>query len=175
MALTCAASATPDSLPLVEGADGNMYVLGELQLQEEARTEALKNADYKIQVASLKGAAPAVKTAAASGNCTTYRGIASVYGLNNGSGDSSTQALAGGGRLNVSVPSAAMKPPVKLHSTVKVVNKRNGKTINVKVNDRGPYVAGRIIDLSPAAARGLGFSGLTSVEVEVCTRTASAD
>jgi rare lipoprotein A len=48
---------------------------------------------------------------------------------------------------------------------VKVTNKSNGRSVVVTINDRGPFVRGRIIDLSPAAARVLGFSGLTQVTV----------
>jgi rare lipoprotein A len=36
----------------------------------------------------------------------------------------------------------------------------------VTINDRGPFIRGRIIDLTPAGARALGFSGLTQVTVE---------
>jgi rare lipoprotein A len=36
----------------------------------------------------------------------------------------------------------------------------------VTINDRGPFVRGRIIDLTPAAARALGFSGLAAVTIE---------
>ena len=45
---------------------------------------------------------------------------------------------------------------------------KNGKTTVVRVNDRGPFVRGRIIDLSYAAAREIGMlsSGITTVEVE---------
>lgn len=48
---------------------------------------------------------------------------------------------------------------------VKVTNNSNGRSVVVTINDRGPFVRGRIIDLSPAAARVLGFSGLTQVRV----------
>lgn len=41
-----------------------------------------------------------------------------------------------------------------------------GNCIVVRINDRGPYVRGRIIDLTPTAARALGFSGLARVTVE---------
>ena len=41
-----------------------------------------------------------------------------------------------------------------------------GRSILVRINDRGPYVRVRIIDLTPAAARALGFSGLIRVTVE---------
>jgi rare lipoprotein A len=48
---------------------------------------------------------------------------------------------------------------------VRVVKRRNGRSIVVRINDRGPFVHGRIIDLTPAGARALGFSGLAPVEV----------
>jgi rare lipoprotein A len=52
---------------------------------------------------------------------------------------------------------------------VKVTNQANGRTVDVKINDRGPYVAGRLIDLSRRAAEILGFErdGIAFVEVEV--------
>lgn len=50
---------------------------------------------------------------------------------------------------------------------VQVTNKRNGKTVVVRINDRGPFVRGRVIDLTPAAARVLDFSGMTPVSIEV--------
>ena len=46
-----------------------------------------------------------------------------------------------------------------------MTNKRNGRSVTVRINDRGPFVRGRIIDLTPAAARALGFNGLAPVEV----------
>jgi rare lipoprotein A len=52
-----------------------------------------------------------------------------------------------------------------LGTKVKVTNKSNGHSVVVTINDRGPFVRGRIIDVSPAAARVLGFSGLTHVTV----------
>jgi rare lipoprotein A len=42
---------------------------------------------------------------------------------------------------------------------VRVTNKRNGKAVVVRINDRGPFVRGRVIDVSKAAARELGFIG----------------
>lgn len=49
---------------------------------------------------------------------------------------------------------------------VRVTNRKNGRSVVVRINDRGPFVRGRIIDLTPAAARALGFSGLAPVEVQ---------
>ena len=52
---------------------------------------------------------------------------------------------------------------------VKVTNLRNGKSLKMRVNDRGPFIPGRIIDVTPRAAKKLGFEkqGLTDCEVEV--------
>ncbi len=53
---------------------------------------------------------------------------------------------------------------------VRVTNKRNGRSVVVRIDDRGPFVRGRIIDLTPAAAHALGFSGLAHVTVDVIGR-----
>lgn len=52
---------------------------------------------------------------------------------------------------------------------VKVTNLRNGKSAKIRVNDRGPHIPGRIIDVTPKIAKKLGFynDGLTEVEIEV--------
>ena len=52
---------------------------------------------------------------------------------------------------------------------VRVTNLENGKSIKMRLNDRGPFIPGRIIDVTPRAARKLGFEeqGLTQVRVEV--------
>jgi len=52
---------------------------------------------------------------------------------------------------------------------VKVTNLRNGRSVMVRINDRGPFVEGRIIDLSRAAARALGMlrDGVVEVRIEV--------
>jgi rare lipoprotein A len=50
---------------------------------------------------------------------------------------------------------------------VRVTNVRNGRSVVVRINDRGPFNKSRIIDLSPAAARQLQFSGLTPVTLDV--------
>lgn len=49
---------------------------------------------------------------------------------------------------------------------VRVINRRNGRSVVVRINDRGPFIRGRIIDLTPAGARALGFSGLAHVSVQ---------
>jgi rare lipoprotein A len=52
---------------------------------------------------------------------------------------------------------------------VRVTNLRNGRSVVVRINDRGPFNKDRIIDVSPAAAKVLQFSGLTSVTLDVVT------
>jgi rare lipoprotein A len=50
---------------------------------------------------------------------------------------------------------------------VRVTNLRNGRTVMVRINDRGPFTKGRVIDVTPAAAAELKFSDLTPVTLEV--------
>ena len=63
----------------------------------------------------------------------------------------------------------AAHPKLPLGSYVKVTNLRNGKAVVVRINDRGPVVDGRIIDLSYNAARALGFKelGLQNVRLDL--------
>ena len=50
---------------------------------------------------------------------------------------------------------------------VRVTNSQNDRSVVVRINDRGPFTPGRVIDLTPAAARALGFSGLARVRLSV--------
>jgi len=50
---------------------------------------------------------------------------------------------------------------------VRVTNKENGKSVVVVITDRGPFIRGRVIDLTPAGASELGFSGLAPVTLEI--------
>jgi rare lipoprotein A len=56
-----------------------------------------------------------------------------------------------------------------LGTRLRIVNLENGRTVGVRVNDRGPYVPGRIIDLSRGAAAALGMveQGIVPVKLEV--------
>lgn len=87
-------------------------------------------------------------------------GIASVYGFETGS------RTASGNKLKLDAFTAAHRT-LPFGTSVVVTNKRNGKTVTVVINDRGPFVKGRVIDVTPAAAKVLGFSGLTSVSLSV--------
>jgi rare lipoprotein A len=56
-----------------------------------------------------------------------------------------------------------------LPSLVKVTNLNNGRSVKIRINDRGPFIAGRHLDVTPKAAKKLGFyeSGLTTTRLEV--------
>jgi rare lipoprotein A len=79
------------------------------------------------------------------------------------------QRTASGARMNPHAMTAAHKS-LPLGSVVRVVNQRTGKTIRVTINDRGPYIRGRIIDLSKAAAQQLGI--IAAGTGKVCLTTA---
>jgi rare lipoprotein A len=60
---------------------------------------------------------------------------------------------------------------------LRVTNLENGRAVEVRVNDRGPYAAGRILDVSEAAARALGMrgQGVTRVRLDRCPGSAAVD
>ena len=87
-------------------------------------------------------------------------GIASTY--------SSGSRTANGEAYNHMGISAAHKS-LPFGTRVVVRNQRTGRSITVRINDRGPFIAGRIIDLSTGAKNALGMGGLASVCVEVLT------
>ncbi len=73
---------------------------------------------------------------------------------------------ASGKRFNQYALTAAHRR-LPLGTQVKVTNLSNGKTVKVKINDRGPHHRGRIIDLSRAAAQRLSMGGVARVSIEV--------
>jgi len=97
-------------------------------------------------------------------------GVASWYGSESGN------KTAMGVHFNPQGMTAAHKT-LPLPTKVKVTNLSNGKSVNVLVNDRGPFKKNRIIDLSQGAAKiiGLDKQGLTKVKVEYLETLASSD
>ena len=89
-------------------------------------------------------------------------GFASWYGS-----DFHNKKTANGEIFNKNEMTAAHKT-LPLPSIVKVTNLENGKSIKVKINDRGPFVNNRIIDLSERASVNLGMKekGVVKVKVE---------
>jgi peptidoglycan lytic transglycosylase len=87
-------------------------------------------------------------------------GIASVY---------SGEKTANGEYAYASRLTAAHRS-LPFGTMVKVTNKQTGRSVVVRINDRGPYIRGRVIDLMPAAAKAIGFSGLAPVMLAVVGR-----
>ena len=54
---------------------------------------------------------------------------------------------------------------------VRVTNTRTSKSVVVRINDRGPFVRGRVIDLTPAGASAIGMSGLAPVSLAVVSKS----
>jgi rare lipoprotein A len=104
------------------------------------------------------------KTAYSGGSA--HSGMASYYGSESGS------QTASGARFNPSAMTAAHRT-LPFGTKVRVTNKRNGRSVVVTINDRGPFIRGRIIDLSSGAAGVIGMrsSGVAPVSVEVLGRS----
>ncbi len=73
---------------------------------------------------------------------------------------------ASGEKFDMNAMTAAHRT-LPLASWVRVTNESNHKTVVVKINDRGPYVRGRVIDLSYAAAAALGMRGVGTQKVKI--------
>lgn len=92
--------------------------------------------------------------------CQGQAGIASFYGPG-----FHGRRTASGERFNMHAMTAAHRT-LPFGTRVRVVNLGNGKAVVVRVTDRGPFVRGRVIDLSAGAARAIGVHGLGKVCVE---------
>jgi rare lipoprotein A len=88
-------------------------------------------------------------------------GIASWYGA-----DFEGRLTSNGEIYDMYAMTAAHKT-LPLGTVVKVNNLDNGKSVQVRINDRGPYVLGRIIDLSKTAAENIGISGTGTAHVQL--------
>jgi rare lipoprotein A len=84
-------------------------------------------------------------------------GIASIY---------SGGRTANGEHARASDLTAAHRT-LPFGTMVRVTNQRSGRSVVVRINDRGPFIRGRVIDVTPAAAHVLGFSGLAPVTLAV--------
>jgi len=94
-------------------------------------------------------------------SASAQSGIASVY---------SGGRTANGETARASGLTAAHRS-LPFGTLVRVTNQRSGRSVVVRINDRGPFIPGRVIDVTPAAARALGFSGLAPVTLAVLGRS----
>jgi rare lipoprotein A len=119
-------------------------------------------------VISLAGVAEAKQRSKKGHSHSGGSGIASVYASK---GDRySGGRTASGERVNAGALTAAHRS-FPFGTMVRVTNTRNNKSVVVRINDRGPFVRGRVIDLTPAGARAIGFSGLAPVTLSVVSRS----
>jgi rare lipoprotein A len=105
------------------------------------------------------GGAMAICAGAIAPASGSQSGIASVYAYKGGRTASGQTAQPSG--------LTAAHRSLPFGTRVRVTNRRNGRSVVVRINDRGPFIRGRIIDVTPAAARALGFAGLAPVTVIV--------
>ncbi|MCV0394951.1 MAG: septal ring lytic transglycosylase RlpA family protein [Rhizobiaceae bacterium] len=96
------------------------------------------------------------------GHASAQCGGASWYAL--------TSKTASGERMNPQAMTAAHRS-LPFGSKVVVTNQRNGRSVVVRINDRGPFIRGRVIDLSKAAAQKLGF--VRAGHTKICMERAS--
>lgn len=113
----------------------------------------------RLAVAVLAGSL-AVSVSPANSSSIIQSGIASVYSASSG------PKTANGERVRSDALTAAHRT-LPFGTQVRVTNVGNGRFVVVRINDRGPFVRGRIIDLTPAGARALGFSGAARVTIEI--------
>ena len=100
---------------------------------------------------------------AVSGTVPSQKGVASYY-----ADKFQGRKTASGKRFRQEALTGAHRT-LPLGTKVRVTNLKNGKSVEVEINDRGPFIKGRIMDLSKRAARKIGMirSGIAQVRVEV--------
>jgi rare lipoprotein A len=126
------------------------------QASIESHTKASFVSNRNVAV-DAKGYTPSAINKHARETRDASYGIASFYG--------NESQTASGERFDAHELTAAHRT-LPFGTRVRVTNHSNGRSVVVTINDRGPFVRGRIIDVTPAAAHVLGMSGLAPVTVE---------
>lgn len=137
--------------------------------RDRAPTSSRRTRSYE----TANRAEPRVRNAAAASfSKTAYSGGSAHSGMASYYGSESGSQTASGARFNPSAMTAAHRT-LPFGTKVRVTNKRNGRSVVVTINDRGPFIRGRIIDLSSGAAGVIGMrsSGVAPVSVEVLGRS----
>ncbi len=135
---------------------------GDARRQRKANRKVRQKprAQRRTRTAAVKRSRRRPRTAARGG---ILRGLASYYWQ--------PQRVAAGGWFNPNALTAAHKS-LPFGTRVRVTNLRNGRSVVVRINDRGPYIRGRIIDLSRRAATVVGMrnAGVVPVKVDILGR-----
>jgi len=92
-----------------------------------------------------------------------------LYGVSSYYGEDFHGKLTANGEVYDMYGVTAAHKTLPLNTVARVTNMENDKSIILRINDRGPYVAGRILDCSYGAAKKLGFviQGTTKVKIEI--------
>lgn len=120
----------------------------------------LASATFCLFIGSTTEAAKAARPP----QCASTTGLASYYAGN------FIGRKTASGQIFTSQGMTAAHKSLPFGTRLRLTNLKNGKTVNVVINDRGPYIKGRILDLSEAAARRLGFveQGVAELHIESC-------
>jgi rare lipoprotein A len=119
----------------------------------------LKLATFLLSAAALIPASMAQAQPKETSEKVVQNGRASWYGPG-----FHGRRTASGETFNTNEMTAAHRT-LPFGTRVRVVNKRTGKSVVVRINDRGPYAHGRVIDLSRASAQAIGITGVAAVTV----------
>src|SRR3954447_12972035 len=126
--------------------------------QQERSPESMTKASTALAItAVVLGCALTTSPAAAEETKPIQTGAASWYGPG-----FHGKRTATGERFNTNDLTAAHKT-LPFGTKVRVTNERTGRSVVVRINDRGPYAHGRVIDLSKAAAAAVGIAGVGQV------------
>ena len=121
-----------------------------------------------IGLAALLASGVIAGVASAALSPPAQKGLASVY-----SDRLNGKKTASGERYDSSSGLTAAHRTLPLGAEVRVTNLANGRSVRVRVNDRGPHVQGRIVDLSSRAAAALGMrTGVARVRLEILSQPA---
>ncbi|WGS17629.1 MULTISPECIES: septal ring lytic transglycosylase RlpA family protein [unclassified Bradyrhizobium] len=125
-----------------------------------ASTEPTRSAPSSARTRVARTHAPYAPRKKAGDSKVASRGLASFY--------SEAQQTANGEKFDGSELTAA-HPTLPFGTKLRVTDVNSGRSVTVRVNDRGPYVPGRIVDVSYSAAQSLGMvgKGLANVRLDV--------
>ena len=149
-----------------------VVVLGAASLAACAQSNAVRTSGFSGQsrhdrtaffspdrhVATARTHTPFARPHNASPTQTASQGIASFY--------TEGQQTASGEKFNTHDLTAA-HPTLPFGTRLRVTNVSTGRSVTVRVNDRGPYVAGRVVDVSYSAANALGMVGSGTAKVKL--------
>lgn len=95
------------------------------------------------------------------GAVSVQQGLASFYGR-----EFHGRKTANGETFDMEAMTAAHRT-LPFGTMIRVTNLKNGQSVTVRINDRGPFVEGRLIDLSQGAAKKIGIDGVEQVRLEI--------